>query len=211
MHQSENLSGVVDFVSSQWRIISSYWMKKYEEAKAKLMALVGEFLGQRQVLLRMGRRIAYLQARADKTGNPSLRRVALDLENQRKALMDEQTVYEGRLQVALEKIRMVDRSHATTSGVGQDPVVTPTVILGVAAVVLVVAGLLYSHNKKVNYLNRLLTDVENKTLTPAEAKALAEAEGGGIFQGLGRTLTPLVLGAIVIVGLLTFGKGRRSG
>ena len=209
MHEAENLSGVTEFISGQWRMISSYWMKKYEEAKARLMALVGEFLAKRQQLLQMGRRIAYLQNKAEKTGNASLRRLALDLENQRKALLDEQVTYEGRLQAAMEKIRMIDRSQAASSGVGADPVVTPTVILGVAAAVAVVAGLLLYHNKKVNYLHRLLTDVENKVLTPAEAQALAEQEGGGMFRDLPKGAGPYLIGGAVVVGLLIYSGSRR--
>jgi hypothetical protein len=207
MHRAnpENLSGAFDWLSSQWQIVSGYWTKKYDEAKAKLQAIIGEFLSQRAVLMQMQRRIAYLQNKAERTGNAALRRSALDLENQRRALMDEQTSYEGKLQAAMEKIRMVDGSQAASGGVGQDPVVTPTVILGVAALVVATAALLIYHNKKVNYLHRLLTDVENKVLTPAEAAELGKSSGFQIFGSAG----PYLLGAAVVVGVLYYMKRRR--
>lgn len=210
MHRAnpENLSGIFDWLSSQYQIVSGYWMKQYEAAKAKLQAVVGEFLTQRQVLLRMQQRIAYLQNKADRTNNASLRQAAVSLETQRKALMDEQSSYEGKLQTAMEKLRMVDQSQAASSaaGVGQDPVVTPTVILGVAALVVSVAGLLIYHTKKVAYLNRLLTDVENKVITPAEAAEMGRSSGLNIFGGAG----PYLLGGAAVLGVLYYMKRRRG-
>lgn len=201
------------FISSQWTIISSFWGKQftavqaaYEKAKAKLQAAIGEFLGLRYKLMQMGDRVVYLQRKADTTHNAAMRQTLNDLEQQRLELMDGQTSLEGKVKLIAGKMAAVEAGQVPPGGLGQDPVVTPTVVLAVAGAAAVVAGLVIVHTQKVNTLDKLLKSVENKTLTPAEAAALQR--GTSLLPSLPQ-VAPYLIGAAVLVGGYFFFFRRR--
>jgi len=206
------------FISDQWSIISSFWSKNlgaaylsvqaaYEKAKAKLQAAIGKFLQLRLELMNMGERIAYLQKRADATGNALLRRTLTDLEDQRQSLMGGQTSLEGKVRLVAGKMAAVEQGQVPPGGLGVDPVVTPTIILAVAGAAAVVAGLVVIHTQKVYTLGKLLKSVENKVLTPEEAAALQR--GTGLLPTLGNVTPYLVGAAALVAGYFYFTRRRK--
>lgn len=215
MSDSQQMDG---FISDQWSIISSFWSKNlgaaylsvqaaYEKAKAKLQAAIGKFLQLRLELMNMGERIAYLQKRADATGNALLRRTLTDLEDQRQSLMGGQTSLEGKVRLVAGKMAAVEQGQVPPGGLGVDPVVTPTIILAVAGAAAVVAGLVVIHTQKVYTLGKLLKSVENKVLTPEEAAALQR--GTGLLPTLGNVTPYLVGAAALVAGYFYFTRRRK--
>jgi hypothetical protein len=210
MYPQPRLEG---FLADQWKIISSFWgkvgtdaMAEFDKKKAQLQAAIGSFLQLRLKLINMGDAINALQKKAAATANPQLREAATSLEEQRQALLADQGSLESKVQLIAGKMAAVEAGQAPPGGLGQDPIITPTVILAVAGAAAVVAGLVVIHTQKVTALDKLLKDVENKTLTPAEAAALQR--GTSLLPSFG-SITPYLIGAAVLVGGYFYFTRRR--
>lgn len=212
MHQQDpQLSG---FISDQFQIITSFWSKQYaaviqqyENAKAKLQAVLGEFLQNKARLNNMARRLNYLADKADKTGNAALRRVVTDAATEVERTRLNQVSLEGKLQTVFKRLGAIESSKPEAGSLSQDPIVTPTVVIAVVAAVAVVTGLVVIHNKKVNYLERLLTDVEKKVLSPSEAAALGK--GAQLFGDVLGDPKVWLIGGLGLVGAWWFFMRRR--
>ena len=177
--------------------------------KAQLLDYIGRFLQLDNRLVKMQERADYLENKANRTGDSALESQVSDLKTQIRAAVDKQNSLETDAINVRNRVEELSGSHGSTStgvaglgqvaeGVGLGAILfATTLIVGILAAVEI-------HWRHVDYLDRLLTDVEHKVLTPAEAARL----GSSAFS-LPSLSGGLVLGAAAVVGLLLFG-GRRA-
>ena len=196
-----------DIVGSFWSGVSDTVAQKYQQAKIALQAVVGQFLQNPAKLQDMQNRVNYLADKADQTGDAGLRATANSFTGQIQDAQNNQDALSDKVMVVMKKIGAIDQAQANTPGeLGQDPVITPLVILGVVGLAAGATALVVIQNKKVSYLNRLLSDVENKTLTPEEAAMLGK--GAQMFGDLLGSPTTWIVGGLAIVGLWIWFRRR---
>lgn len=174
--------------------------KQYEIAKAKLYSFIGNLLGLREKILQMQDRADSVYAQAQRSGDPATIAAADQLRQQASQLYAEQEAVEQKVMDAKDKISETDNaaSSSTSSddGMGFLPI---AIIAGSVAVVGAAITAVVIHTQRVNYLNRALTDLEQKVLTPGQYAAATGALGswGG---NLGTILKWGAIGLVAYAG-----------
>lgn len=177
-----------------------FW-RTYEAAKAKLLLYLGKFLGLRDTILQLRRRIDRVMQAAQARGASEAVLAAKELRSQVSQAYDRQLTLEQRVFESQNLIKKTEAERAEQQ-TGQLGFVITGTMLAAVAVIAATAGAVVIHYQRVGYLNRLVDEIERKVLTPAEASAL---KGGlSLPGGLGG------IGTLAIAGLAAFLLLRRT-
>lgn len=197
----EPLEGISDIFTTA----IDFWKSKYNQAVAKLQAIVGDFLRNKDRLMTMqdtaDRLAANVARRSDVTED---QRAQIDqLRDDIAARLEAQHSLEGKVQETIAKIRSTN-ADAPAEQLGIIPFV-----VGAAAIaaIVTVTGAVIIHNNSVNELDKQLDLAARGVLTPAQIAQIKNAGGlGSIASGF----SSLALLGVAGLGAYFLFKSGRS-
>lgn len=151
--ESHHLSGIQEQAGS-------YWGAKWEQAKGRLYAILGEFLGLRKRIQDKRQRLTAALARAESIGEEDRALQIREAIREGDALMSKQAALESDVQGAVKQVQDVE-----SGTLGFAPVLVIVPVIGAVALVV---GAVVIHTQMTNKWHRKADLLEQGLIAPGQ-------------------------------------------